>query len=78
MKLSLLFGEKSKIRKSTFKSPLGCCLPAGYEYGRLTGFCHGFLASLNSRNIYLCLGKPTNNGLFLLTIAILVSLVAYG
>ena len=28
--------------------------------------------SLNSQNIYLCHRKPTNNGLFLLTIAILV------
>ena len=28
--------------------------------------------SLNSQNIYLCRRKPTNNGLFLLTIAILV------
>ena len=28
--------------------------------------------SLNSQNIYLCRRKPTNNGLFLLPIAILV------
>ena len=36
----------------------------------LKGLCHGFLASVNSQNIYLCRRKPTNNGLFLLTIAI--------
>ena len=31
-----------------------------------------FSISLNSQNIYLCHRKPTNNGLFLLTISILV------
>ena len=31
-----------------------------------------FIVSLNSRNMYLCRGKPKNNGPFLLTIAILV------
>ena len=36
------------------------------------GLCHGFLASLKSQNIPLFRRKPTNNGLFLLTIAILV------
>ena len=37
----------------------------------LKGLCHGLL-SLNSQNMYLCHKKPTNNGLFLLTIAKLV------
>ena len=31
-----------------------------------------FSISLNSQNIYLSRGKPNNNGLFLLTIALLV------
>ena len=45
---------------------------------RIKGSIKGVLSwiisiSLNSQNIYLCYRKPTNNGLYLLTIAVLVS-----
>ena len=46
----------STVYVSSFKGALSCI----------------FIISLNSQNIYLRRGKPTNNGLFLLTIAILV------
>ena len=49
----------------------------GDEDNRIRGFAlfkgalsRRFSTSLNNQNMYLCRRKPTNNGLFLLTIAI--------